>query len=90
MPSPGGFSDREDYRLGLVEDLAVRKPEHSVTLLSQVGVAVLIDSCLLSGLMDASIDLDNQTDLMAIEVNDEFPDLVLTAELQPELLTISK
>jgi hypothetical protein len=76
--------------LGRFEDLLVRKTQDIVAEHVEIGVPVIVMGLLMSGFVNAAIQLHDEFQRVAIEIGHIGSDRNLAAELETEELTISQ
>jgi hypothetical protein len=74
----------------MVEEFLIRKPENPAREMLEIDVAIVVYLLLFVGHVDSAVELDDETLLATVEVDDEPVDPVLTPELEPEKLTTAK
>jgi hypothetical protein len=82
--------DPLQHRIRFLEHLPVREPKHRATQRSEMDVAVLVVRRLARGVVDSTVELHNELQLVTVEVRDEDADRGLAPELQMPEATVAK
>ena len=84
-----GMFDLLPHFSGIPQDFVPRKPDDLVPLLGQISVAALIMPAAFVGLMMLTIDLNDQLQCHATEINRVRRDRVFTTELLPSATSVA-
>jgi hypothetical protein len=79
-----GLGDGREHMVGLMGNLVIVEPEYFESARNQAGVALLVADAMLWSTMLRTVELDDETGCVTIEVHDIRPNRLLSSELLAE------